>query len=285
MKTKEQVIRYLSRRSYDDADWQAILQKCHFLYGSGVRKALRPKQHSTYQDFIDWLECGIGDGAVVKYEKYTGLVCDNGDNTCKLLAYYADNGKIVVKDLSVDMVNVQEIDGTQFYSDLRKQGLQYSVTLSRIFERKIPKPFTKVLYNHNGVKGIGLVKKCIDGQAYFVCGYEIKFLKEYSISLFDIDFFDIDKDGIQKLQDEMNRNCVSFDKKTMALVDIISRADVNKSYWYLSDILSICRGIDKRTARDDARYDNYNYFLNYNEALDFRETMIKFRKETIKGLK
>lgn len=68
MKTKEQVIRYLSRRSYDDADWQAILQKCHFLYGSGVRKALRPKQHSTYQDFIDWLECGIGDGAVVKYE-------------------------------------------------------------------------------------------------------------------------------------------------------------------------------------------------------------------------
>lgn len=85
-------------------------------------------------------------------------------------------------------------------------------------------------------------------------------MKEYSISLFDIDFFDIDKDGIQKLQDEMNRNCVSFDKKTMALVDIISRADVNKSYWYLSDILSICRGIDKRTARDDARYDNYNYF-------------------------
>lgn len=56
------------------------------------------------------------------------------------------------------MVNVQEIDGTQFYSDLRKQGLQYSVTLSRIFERKIPKPFTKVLYDHNGVKGIGLVK-------------------------------------------------------------------------------------------------------------------------------
>ena len=141
------------------------------------------------------------------------------------------------------------------------------------------------MYDHNGVKGIGLVEKCVDGQVYVVCGYEIKFLKEYSISLFDIDFFDIDKDGIQKLQDEMNRNCVSFDKKTMALVDIISRADVNKSYWYLSDILSICRGIDKRTARDDARYDNYNYFLNYNEALDFRETMIKFRKETIKGLK
>lgn len=284
MKTKEQAIRYLSRRSYSDSDWQAILQKCHFLYGSGIRKSQRPKQQSTYQEFIDWLECGIGDGAIVRCHNLTGIFCDNGDNTYKMLAHYDEFGKIVVETIPIKLDDVQEIDGTQFYKDLRKQGLQYSVTLAIVFERKLPRPFSKTVYVHNGVRGVGIVKKCIHGTVYFVCGYELKFQTEYSLPLPEVDFFEIDKPGVQKLQAEMNRNSVSFDKKTKTLVDIVCRAGVNETYWYLSDILSICRETDTRTARDTARYDNYNYFLNYNEALDFREQIIAIRKKTIKGI-
>lgn len=284
MKTKEQVIRYLSRRSYDDADWQAILQKCHFLYGSGVRKALRPKQHSTYQNFIEWLDNGIGDGAIVTCGNHTGIFCDNGDGTYKLLAYYSEDGKIEVENLPIDMEQVEVIDGTKFYADLRKQGLQYSVTLANVYERKLPKAYSKILYKYNGVNGVGFVRKCAGGKVHFVCGYDVKFQTEYSLPLHEVDFFDIDKDGIQTLQREMNRNKVSFDKKTMSLVDIMSRAEIDESYWYLTDILSICRAIEKGSAKDDARYNNYNYFLNYNEALDMRENFIAIRKKMIKGL-
>lgn len=241
--------------------------------------------HGTYQEFMYWLDNGVGDGTIVTCDGHTGIFCDNGDGTYKLLAHYGENGKIEAKDIPVDIGKVQEIDGKQFYADLRKQGLQYGTTLARIYDRKIPKSYSKVIYEHDGVRGVGFVEKCSEGMVHFICGYEVKFQKGYSLPLADVDFFTIDKAGIQKLQEEMNRNCVSFDKKTMSLVEIMSRAEKGGAYWYLTDILSICREIDRRTAKDTARYDNYNYFLNFNEALDMREHIIETRKKIIKGLK
>lgn len=285
MKTKEQAIRYLSRRSYDEQDWELILQECHSLYGSGIRKSLRPKQHSTYQEFREWLDNGIGDGVVVAYGIYTGIFCDNGDGTYKLLAYRtSDDGIIVIRDIQVDIKQIKVLKDSDFYSSLRKQGLQYSVTLSNVFERKTPKAYSKILYEYNGVKGVGFVEKCIGGNVNFICCYDTEFRIGYSLPVFDVDFYDVDKSGIQTLQNEMNKHQVSFDKKMMSLVEIQSRAEIGGTYWYLTDTLSICRGIDKRAAKDNARYDNYNYFLEYSEALDMREAFIARRKEMIKGL-
>lgn len=283
MKTKEQVIRYLSRRSYPQEDWLIILQECREIYGSGVRKSLRPKSESTIKEFHKWLSDGIGDGTIVRCGNITGLYCDNGDGTAKLIARYVVKEKIVVGDVPVDIKSVTEVEkeeANKFYINLRKQGYQYNPTLATISERNVPRHCQIVKFLYHGIKHLGILLKVKAGIADFACSYEYNggLKSDLSYDLFDLDFLNVTKDDKIKLKEILYDNNVSFDKKSLQLVHCRKRAEFGDYYWFITDIFSIKRVADKRGKSDEIRYDVGNYFLDYKRALDFRNEIVEKRK-------
>lgn len=277
MKSKEQVIRYTSRRRFSDDDWLKVLSYCHDLYGSGVRKSQRPKSEQTYEGFLDWMENGIADGEVVDVNGDVGLFCDNGDGTYKLLAIQVKN-KIVKKESQINIADVKVVDGTEFYQKMRKSGLQYSVTHAAVFDRKLPTPYTRVSYQTSAGNGVGILCKCVHQYAEFLWCYDIEERLDYKIPLTDIDFLTFTKDDVRKLDDLMGKCGAVFNRRTMKIDKAPIRNPEGENYWYLTDFFTLKRDIDNRDRRDDERYKCGNYFTTYEEIFDFYQKIVKIRK-------
>ena len=278
MKTKEQVIRYLSRRSYPSEDWKTILQECREKYGSGVRKSLRPKSESTLEEFHQWLENGIGDGAIVRSGDVVGLFCDNGNGTAKLIARYVMNEKIVVEDIPVDVKNVVLEEVNNFYKDLRKQGYQYNPTLATISTRVVPRTCQVVKYLYEGTEYLGILRKNIGGIVDLACSYSDILVDNVTCELSGMDFLEVTKDDKVKLKEILNKYGEEFDKKSLQMKHCEPRAEYGEHYWFLTDIFSLKRVADKRSKADEIRHGVGNYFLDYKKALDFRNEVVEKRK-------
>ena len=275
MKTKEQVIRYLSRRSFSPKDWQVILQECREKYGSGIRKSLRPKSECSLEEFHAWLDTGIGDGIIVKSGDMTGLYCDNGDGTAKLIAEYTINEKIIVDDIAIDpktVIIASNDEMNKFYRMLRKQGYQYNTTLATISKRNVPRKCQMVKFIYCDSEYIGILLKVKSGTAYFACSYNGELKRNLSYDLFDIDFLETTREDKINLKEILSKNNILFNKKTL------KRAEYGYYYWFITDIFSIKRVADKRKKSDEIRYEIGNYFLDYDKALSFRNEIVDKRK-------
>ena len=277
MKSKEQVIRYVSRRKFSDEDWIKVLEECHKLYGSGIRKALRPKITETYDGFIEWLENGLGDGSVVDCDGDIGLLCDNGDGTYKLLAHYVCR-RIVIENIQVDISKARLIDEKEFYRDLRREGYQYSVTLASIYERKLPAKYTKVAYQIGDEKGVGIIASCINKTANFLWCYGHVERRNYSVPLEDVDFFPATKDVSDRIKKLMLERNIFFNRNTLQIESMKPRAKVGEYYWFLTERFTLKRELDRHKTKDNERYECCNYFLSYAEADEFRNKLMKILK-------
>ena len=277
MKSKEQVIRHISKRRFSDEDWVKVLDKCRKLYGSGIRKALRPKITETYDEFIEWLDTGFGDGSIVDYNGDIGLLCDNGNGTYKLLAHYVCR-RIVIENVPIDIKSAKLIDGKEFYRDLRKEGYQYSVTLASIYERKIPSKYTKVAYQIGAEKGVGIIANCIKKTATFLWCYGSIERRNYSVSLEDVDFLPVTKEVIDRIRDLMLESGIKFNRSTLQIEDVKPRAKIGESYWFLTERFTLKRELDNRKTKDNDRYECCNYFLSYPDADVFRKKLVEILK-------
>lgn len=278
MKTKEQVVRYVSRRSYPEDDWRRILLVCRPLYGSGIKKASHPKSTSDYQEFNEWLVNGFGDGEIVSVNGMTGIFCDNGDGTCKLLARYSLNQKIVIEDVKINLCDCKAVDGEEFYMNLRKQGYQYFLSLGVVSERKLPRKFQTISFSFKGSCFVGIVGKSTVSETSFLCVCSDVFQTDVTYNTYDLDFFSACKNDVKILADWLNKKQLRFDKKTSQLIWARKRALKGEAYWFITDTFSLKMVTDKRTAVDDMRYNAGNYFLTYGECEKFRNEMTDKRK-------
>lgn len=278
MKTKEQVIRYVSRRSYPDDDWKEVLTLCRTHYGSGIKKSSHPKSNSSFSEFKSWLESGIGDGDIVSVDGMTGIFCDNGDGTHKLLARYLINNKIIVEDVKINSDDCLIVDGADFYKNLRKQGYQYFLSLGVVEERNLPRDFQTVSFSYKGQHGVGIIRKSRVKTTEFVCVCSDSFKTDVAYDTYDLDFFPACKEDVRTLVNQLNSKQLKFDKKTSQLVWARKRAVKGEKYWYITDTFSLKMVSDKGTTIDDIRYEVGNYFLLYGDCIKFRDEIVKKRK-------
>lgn len=278
MKSKEQVIRYISRRSYPALDWARVLEVCRQTYGSGIKKASHPKSESSFDEFIDWLKNGIGDGEIVSVDEKTGIFCNNGDGTFKLLAWKSDGGKIQVEDVKINPNECIVVDGDDFYKNLRKNGYQYFLSLGTVSKRKLPHTNQVVRVRYKNRCGIGIINKSGVKETSFICLYFDDLLRDVSYDTSELDFFSVDKKDNICFCNILNDNHLKFDKKKSKLVWARKRVNIGGSYWFISDTFTLKTAADKRTVVDNWRYDIGNYFSEYEIAINFLQELIEKRK-------
>lgn len=278
MKSKEQVIRYTSRRAYPALDWLRVLEVCHKFYGSGVKKASHPKSESNFDEFVDWLKNGIGDGDVVSVDGKTGIFCNNGDGTFKLLAWKSDNDEIYVEDVKINSSECVVVDGNDFYRSLRRSGYQYFLSLGTVSKRKLPHANQVVKVRYKNKCGIGIISKSGIKSTSFICLYFDDLLRDVSYDTSELDFFSVDKKDNVCLCNILNDNHLKFDKKKSSLVWARKRVKTSGSYWFISDTFTLKTATDKRAVVDNWRYEIGNYFSEYKIALDFLKELIEKRK-------
>lgn len=268
----------MSRRSYPDVDWKEILTLCRTHYGSGIKKSSHPKSSSSFSEFKRWLESGIGDGDIVSVNGMTGIFCDNGDGTYKLLARYLINNKIIVEDVKINSNDCSVVDDTDFYKDLRKQGYQYFLSLGIVEERNLPRNFQTVSFSYKGQYGVGIIRKSRVNTTEFVCAFLDSLKTDATYDTYDLDFFPASKEDVRILVNQLNSEQLKFDKKTSQLVWARKRAVKGEKYWYITDTFSLKMVSDKGTTVDNVRYEVGNYFLLYDDCLKFRDEMVGKRK-------
>lgn len=279
MKTKEQVVRYTFRHKFSDNDWKKVLELCRKIYGSGIRRSIRPKSEQTYDGFVEWLDNGIGDGTIVNFNGDIGLLCDNSDGTYKFLAHYV-NRKIVIEEVPVDINLIKIVtDGSgQFYKDLRKAGYQYNVTLATISKRPIPRKYSYTGFKIKDTEGFGLVGQCKGGVVNFLWCFDTIERRDYSVNLCDIDFYSLSKEQFVTIKSTMQKCGVCFDKETLQIIDTLPRVEIGKKYWFLTERFTLKQQVDNRLKKDNDRYENCNYFSTYKEAHIFRTKLMKIIK-------
>jgi len=284
MKTKEQIIRYLSRRSYPEQDWLEILDYCRQVYGSGVHKSIRPVSESTKTEFMDWIDHGIGDGDVVRYGQTYGIFVDNADGTAKLVSYYDKDNNIIIGELLINPEKASASSIQNEYSqDLAQAGYEYSVSLAKLIPRKLPPLNERLRFVSKSEIGIGIVSKIEDGMVYFACcivGGQLFTDKKYDLRGFH--FSKIDKSGIEAFQNALRQNGLQWNHHSHAITKALERSEKGKAYWYITDKFGIAREIDRYTKTSDIRYDNHNYFTSYADAAAFREFIYQYRESQIK---
>lgn len=282
-KTKSQIIKYLSRRSYPDNEWKAILSFCNKKYGSGARRSLRPKCSSRLDDFMEWLQNGIGDGDIVSdADGKVGIYYNDGVKD--YFAAHLASGKVVVeKGVCVNPSPVDKRTAEGFCKQMAEQGLVFRINFSSVTDINIPQPGSRCRVMYDGKVYIGVFLGVCGRDAvfaYLVCGRNL--LRDISIDLWNLSFMECGVNDARKAYDILVENGLMYDKGAGELVEMTARQSRGGSYWYVSDRLTVVNCVDTGSMTHKARYECHNYFNSYDEADSIRRKLLEWGERLIK---
>jgi len=282
-KTKEQVNRYLTHCRFPEDDWEKILLYCRKNDLGYAHKAAHPKSKSTYGQFLQWLRTGYGSGDVVRYGHTIGILSSCTPEYSAFCVYLSYDGELVVSDLQISTDRIMapmENDAKKLYSLLRLSGFDFDVRLARVYEKKLPEPYSRVAYQHNGITGYGIIERYVDGVAHFIFGVEDgKLLQHFDVPLHELFVSIIDRNGIAVITNTLNDSLLRWNQATQQLEEMQPRVRVGETYWYITDKFSVSGAIENKARTNDVRYERGNYFVNHSEAVDFLQEILRMRKK------
>lgn len=282
-KTRQQITKYLSRRSYTPQDWDVILMFCHKKFGSGARKAIRPKAESTIDEFMEWLQNGIGDGDIVTDNCGRVGVYSN-DGVKGFFMAYLDGEKVVTdKVICQDPKPVDSKTAEVFYEKMSEQGLSYRISLSSVTEIKLPEIGTRCRVMFEGKVYAGVFSGTEGRMAKFLFLVTDKdLLRDVRLDLWDLTFMKEGASDVRKIHDILSENGLMIDKASVKLVEITERQSRGGSYWYLTDRLTVASCVDTGTMTHKARYDCHNYFSSFIDADKVRRHLLEIGERLAK---
>lgn len=287
-KTKDQVNRYLTHCRFPDDDWAKILLYCRKNDLGYAHKAAHPKSDSTYEQFIQWFRTGYGSGDVVRYGHTIGILSTCTPEYSMLCAYFSYDGELVIADLRIStdrIIAPAENDERKIYSKLRMLGMDFDTRLAMICEKKLPTPYSRVMYRHGNVVGYGVIERYDNDMAHFVfCVENNELLRDFDVPLHELSASGIDKNGISIMTNTLNDMLLRWNHTTHQLEKMRPRVRVGETYWYITDKFSVSSAIENKAPTNDARYERGNYFINHSEAVDFLISIQNLRKEMEKKI-
>lgn len=280
MKTLDQIYRYVSDCRFPDDDWQKVLAYCRERFKGGkVHKSLNPKSHSTYDQFIDWIDNGFGSGDMVSYGKTMGIVGDNTPEYTFLVAYCDYEGNLIVQDMKVlDVPRLNHLDEDRCLELKRlmfDKRVDYDIRASKIYELYIPKENYYVILGENeqGEHNVGMYLKSEGCNHYFLA-----FLSNGKLKMdcwVNAEYTPLkpagDKD-IRRLHKATSNAGWSFNERTKKFVKL-SKRGYDNYYWYLNDRFEIVSDIDNGAQKHSDRFKAGNYFVDQTESLLFMKAV------------
>lgn len=285
MKTKEQVLRYISQCEFDDADWQKVLDYCRQNFGGGkAHRSIKPlpNSRSTYAQFLDWIDNGIGVGDIVRYGHTIGIVGAYTPGYARMAAYLSIEGNLICNtiEMAKDKIyraNDDEID--MMKGKLMDNAYEFSVSLSCCVKFYQPKDGEIVRVNNGGSSAIAIYH-CSDAQCVNFYAYLENENVTQDKKCTNVRMFPSTKRDVQRLFSTLTKNKLEWQvrKKELRKVSMVRAAQYGR-YWYLSDRFSICSDIDKYTKLHEERFQSGNYFVSYQAAILFAQRVQELRKE------
>lgn len=287
MKTKEQILRYISQCEFSDDDWQKVLVYCRQRFGGGkAHRSLKPLPNSisTYQMFLDWIDSGVGVGDIVRYGHTIGIIGAYTPGCAKLAAYLSFDGELVDNTIEIAKSKIYRANDAEIA--LMKQKLiaksfDFSVSMSCCVKTYQPKGGEIVRVTKDKVQTTAVFRSN-DGQFnYFYVYIEDGIVvKDKECEVGSIVMATSTKTDIQRLMVTLAKNKLEWLPRRRILRSVeMSRAAKSERYWYLSDRFSVCSDIDKYTKLHDERHKYGNYFVSYQAAVLFAQKVRELRKE------
>lgn len=286
MKTKNQIFRYISQCSFPKDDWQQVLDYCRLHFGGGnAHKSQHPLSGSTYQQFLDWIDKGVGVGDIVCYGHTLGIVGGYSPKVAYLSAYLSFDGRLIVEKMNVDTgkLRVAEVKDIEKFNQLMADnGLRFSVKSSTLIKAYIPADgdFVRV---SKGKMIMPAIFRADDGQRY--CFYVVasgKSIFENEIdNKDDVIILAPTKTENLRLLETLSVNGLEWSAKDKCLRKMSDKR-VKKwgRYYYITDTLDIESDADTYTKAHDRRFKCGNYFPNFQEAFRVRERVINVIRKT-----
>lgn len=285
MKTIEQIIRYTSQCEFPEDDWQLVLDYCRNSYSGGkIHKALKPKDKSTYRQFLEWIDNGFGSGDIVRYGHTSGIVSLATPNKIVLGAYCDFEGNLIMQELEVFPNKVMPLEDKpkrEFRELVFSKGYDFSVRNGRFAELYIPKKYSYVSFNYddNPSVSIGMYLESRDNKYYFAalllngelmidCSIDCRCTPLKASTLKEI----------QTLHSKAAKEGWTLEGRTNTFTQKQTRNYKGK-YWHLTDRFTVIADMDMGGAKHDERYEVGNYFIDETEAVLFAQEIIRKRKE------
>lgn len=290
-KTKEQVFRYVSFRDYTDVDWSEIASWIKAHYGSGLHRPRHPKINSDKAEFFDWIkkEC-LAEGDVIIGNGFMGAFHELPDritdDAFEVLGWYDAEGvlhrqakELHYRDANIIWQVVDEEMTKSYYQRLREDGYTFSVSLGTIIKRNLPAVNSIFKFSRNGKDGIGVIDSYMDKAAHMVVSLIDNIETDYWVPTAQLDILKLGKKETTAFFLSLEQQGMSWDASEHKLILHIKRAVTGGTYWFINDRFGISSDKETGTKVDGERYKNRNYFLDYQEALRFRELIYKLRGE------
>lgn len=290
-KTKEQVFRYVSFRDYTDADWTEIASWIKAHYGSGLHRPRHPKINSDKAEFFDWIkkDC-LAEGDVVIGNGFMGAFHELpdriADDVFEVLGWYDAEGvlhrqpmELHYSEANVSWQVVDEEMTKSYYQRLREDGYTFAISLGSITKRNLPAVNTIFKFSRNGKEGVGVIDSYMDKAAHMAVSLMDAIEADYWVPTAQLDILKLGKKETITFFLALEQNGMSWDTSEHKLISHIKRAVTGGTYWFINDRFGISSDKETGTKVDGERYKNRNYFLDYQEALRFRELIYKLRGE------
>lgn len=290
-KTKEQIFRYVSFRDYTDADWTEIASWIKAHYGSGLHRPRHPKINSDKAEFFDWIkkDC-LAEGDVVIGNGFMGAFHELpdriADDVFEVLGWYDAGGvlhrqpmELHYSEANVSWQVVDEEMTKSYYQRLREDGYTFAISLGSITKRNLPAVNTIFKFSRNGKEGVGVIDSYMDKAAHMAVSLMDAIEADYWVPTAQLDILKLGKKETITFFLALEQNGMSWDTSEHKLISHIKRAVTGGTYWFINDRFGISSDKETGTKVDSERYKNRNYFLDYQEALRFRELIYKLRGE------
>ena len=289
MKILDQIYRYTSDCRFPEDDWSKVLDFCRNLFGGGnIHKSMRPKSDSTYEQFLNWIECGFGSGDMICYGNTMGIISSSTPDNTTLAAYCDFDGNLIVKEMKVLDVDRLKLLDSDRCSELNKlmyqDGFEYDVRLGKAIELYIPQKYFYVTLNNNSNKynDVGMYLEsdgCNHHFLAYLTGNELKM--DCWINADYTPFKKAKDSDIKRLHSAASHAGWSFNERTKQFIKL-KKKNRNNHYWYMNDRFEILSDIDNGAKKHTDRYNIGNYFVDQTEALLFlREVMDLVEKKRV----
>lgn len=285
MKTLEQIIRYTSHCSFQDDDWQKVLNFCRERYSGGkLHRALSPISESTFEEFLKWIDNGFGSGDIVRYGHTSGIVGSSTPDRTYLAAYLDFDGKLIAKELDVfpgKLIRLIGDTGSHFEKAMFENKLDFSPRVGRMVKMYIPKKFSyATMYDKKTCQSlVGMYLESDDKGNYHFSAIisSGKLFFDHYVPSNCTPLKPSSQKEIKLLHQIAAKNGYILNGRTCQFVKSIKRGEKN-SYWYINDRFEVVADKDNGSKKHNDRYDVGNYFIDYTEALLFAKSIIEKRK-------
>lgn len=285
MKTLNQIIRYTFQCRFPDEDWQKVLDYCRERFKGGkIHRSIKPISDSTYDQFIEWIDRGLGSGDLVSYGNTMGIVCSSTPDKTFLAAYCDYEGNLIDRQMEVlNPERLRPLDDERsrvFRKLMIDNGLDYSTRSHITIPLYTPKENFYVIIGNNdyGTADVGMYLES-DGYKYKFAALVHK--GELMMDCWiDTDYTPLrkaDAPDVQRFHKAISKAGYTYNSRVKQFVKQPNIGSDN-IYYYLNDRFDIITEKDNGEDKHAERFAVGNYFLDYGEALMFMKEIRKMRE-------